>query len=147
MFNKKRLDYLAIPDGAKEWKKKRKARAIKELKNRDVGKVLILKGKDSEEDILYLGQLLQPGERIGFDTFPLHYREYKELIKKAKREGKFPRGVKVENIRTKQPFKLWVYGILGLEEEKLKSRKLDYMKNRDEKFLQKFKNFIKRILD
>lgn len=143
---KKRLDYLAIPDGAKEWKKDRKKRAVKELENRWVDKVIILKGKDSEEDILYLGQLLKEGDRIGFDTFPLHYKEYKELIKRAKRDGKFPKGVKIENIKTRQPFKLWLYGLLGWEEERIKERKLAYVKNRDEKFLSRIKEFIKGFL-
>ncbi len=78
--------------------KVRKARAKKALKNRVVYNVLIIKDKDSEEDILYLGKILKKGNRVGIDTFHLHFKEYKELIKKAKRDGKFPKGVKIENI-------------------------------------------------
>ena len=146
MFRKKKLDYLLIPDSSKETKKEREKRAIKELKNRKVKKILILKGNDSEEDILYLGKILKKGYRVGFDTFPLHYKEYKEIIKKAKRDKKFPKGIKIENVKTKQSFKQYIYGCFGLGEEKLKERKLAYMKNREEKLIQFVKNFLKKIL-
>lgn len=145
-MSKKKLDYLLIPDGEKEYKKEKLKRAREESKKRLVKKILILKGKDSEEDILNLGKILKKGDRIGFDTFPLHYKEYKVIIKKAKKEGKFPEGVKVENIRTNQSFKQSIYGFLGLEEEKLTDRKVDYMKNRDNKFFQKIKNIVKELL-
>lgn len=143
---KKKLDYLLIPDGEKEYKKEKLKRAREESKKRLVKKILILKGKDSEEDILNLGKILKKGDRVGFDTFALHYKEYKVIIKKAKKEGKFPEGVKVENIRTNQSFKQSIYGFLGLEEEKLTDRKVDYMKNRDNKFFQKIKNIVKELL-
>ena len=106
-----------------------------------------LKGKDSEEDILLLGEKVKSGERIGFDTFPLHYLEYKELIKKAQRDGKFPKKVKTENLATKQGVKEWLYGIPGLIEEILKRRKLAYKKNRNEKYLEKVKYFVHKIID
>ncbi len=144
-MSKKKLDYLLIPDGEKEYKKEKLKRAEEESKKRPVKKILILKGKDSEEDILKLGKILKKGDRIGFDTFPLHYKEYKVIIKKAKKEGKFPNGVKVENVRTSQSFKNSIYGFLGLEEEKLKNRKLDFMKNRKDKFFQKIKNIVKGL--
>jgi len=146
MFGKKRLDYLAIPNCSGEWKKQRKKVAVKEIGNRMVEKVLILKGKDSEEDILYLGKIVKKGDRVGIDTFPLHYKEYKELIKKARRDKKFPRGVKIENVQTSQPPKLFIYGIFGWLEEKIKKRKLEYKNKRHEKFLEKIKSLIKKII-
>ena len=139
---KKRLDYLAIPGGSnKKLKKIRKNRAINEINNRPVDKVLILQGKDSEEDILYLGKVVQKGERICFDTFPLHYKEYKVLIKKAIRDKKFPKGVKIENLKIPQTTRMEIYGILGLSEELLKQRELNYKKSRPKSCW----NFFKKI--
>lgn len=146
MVKKRALDYLLIPDSGGRTKKERKKRAIGELKNRKVKKTLVLKGKDSEEDILYLGKILKKGDRIGIDTFPLHYKEYKVIIKKAKKQGKFPTGVKIENVATIQSLKQKIYGTIGLEEEKLLHKKVDYMKNRDGKFLQKIKGVVKKVL-
>jgi len=145
MLKKKRLDYIAIPDSSGKTKKERKERATEELK-KGFGKIVILKGKDSEEDILYLGKILKKGDRVGFNTFPLHYKEYKIIIKKAKREGNFPKGIKIENIKTSQGPRLFLYGLLGLSEEKIKKKGPDYVKNRDEKFLQRIKNFVKKVL-
>lgn len=145
-MKKRRLDYLAIPNSSRKLRKERIKEAKKEINNRFVEKVLILKGKDSEEDVLYLGNLVQKGDRVGFDTFPLHYREYKELIKKAKRDGKFPKGVKIENIRTKQGLKYFIYGILGLTEEKIKKRKLDFVKNRHDRFWRWIKGVVHKII-
>lgn len=54
---KKKLDYLLIPDASKKCKKERKERAKKELNKRIIENVLIIKGRDSEEDILYLGKI------------------------------------------------------------------------------------------
>ena len=143
---KKRLDYLAIPGGSKgKLKKERIKEAKEEINNRFVEKVVILKGRDSEEDILYLGKIVQKGDRVGFDTFPLHYKEYKTIIKKAKRDGKFPRGVRIENIETKKGLREEIYGILGLSEEKIKKRKLDYVKNRHDKFWGRIKGFVHRL--
>lgn len=140
---KKRLNYLAIPGGSnKELKKVRKKRAIKAINNRLVDQVLILQGKDSEEDILYLGKVVQKGDRVGFDTFPLHYKEYKVLIKKAIRDKKFPKGVKTENLKIPQTARMEIYGLLGLSEELLKKRELDYKKNRPKN---PFLKGIKRI--
>lgn len=146
-MSKKELDYLLIPNSGGELGKERKKRAIKEIGNREIGEVLILKGKDSEEDILYLGKILKKGNRIGFDTFPLHYEEYKIIIKKAVKQGKFPKGVKVENVKTGQNFKQSIYGFFGLEEEKFLHKKIDYMKNRDDGFFRKIKNIVKKILN
>lgn len=98
MFRKKELDYLAIPDSSGKIKKQRSEAALKTIKERDIEKTIILGGKNSEEDILYLGKIVERGQRIGFDTFPLHFKEYKEIIKKAKKQGKFPRRIKIENI-------------------------------------------------
>jgi hypothetical protein len=146
MSKKKRLDYIAIPDSSGKVKKERKKKAIEELKKRYVEEIVILKGGDSEEDILYLGKILKKGDRVGFDTFPLHYKEYKTIIKKAKKEGKFPKGIKIENIKTSQGPRLFLYGLLGLSEEKIKKKGPEYVKNRDEKFLSKIKGFVKKIL-
>lgn len=146
MVKKKWLDYLAIPNSGGKLGKQRKKRAIKELKKRHIEQVIILGGKDSEEDILYLGQLVQKGDRVGIDTFPLHFKEYKVLIKKAKRDGKFPKGVKIENIKINQTFRETIYGILGLSEEELKKRELEYMENRNEKKLSWIKSIVKKIL-
>jgi len=143
---KKKLDYILIPDGSKEYQKEKLKRAEEELKKRRVKKILILKGRDSEEDILYLGKILKKGERVGFDTFPLHYKEYKVIIRKAKKEGKFPKGIKIENIKTSQNLKQEIYGTLGLGEEKIMHKKVDYMRNRKNKFFQKIKNIVKGLL-
>ena len=70
-MSKKELDYLLIPNSGGELGKERKERAFREMGNRKIGEVLILNGKDSEEDILYLGKILKKGDRIGFDTFPI----------------------------------------------------------------------------
>jgi hypothetical protein len=143
MKSKEALDYLLIPTG---WKKQREKRTLKELKRRDVKNILILNGNDSEEDILYLGKRLKGKERIGFVTFPLHYQEYIELIKKAQKEKKFPRRIKIENIQTKQTFKQFIYGILGLTEERL-DKEVNYTKEEHENLiLLKVKQFIKKIL-
>ncbi|VVB82420.1 Uncharacterised protein [uncultured archaeon] len=121
------LDYLLVPSN---WKEQRRKRVIEELKKRKVKNIRILNGFDSEEDILYLGKKLKGKEKIGFVTFPLHYLEYKEIIKKAIKEKKFPKNVKIENIATEQKPKQFIYGVLGLLDEKLKRRKLDYFNNR-----------------
>lgn len=143
---KKFLDYLLIPDSGRGIKKVRLLRAKKELHRRGIGEVLIMKGKDSEEDILYLGKILKSGDRIGFDTFPLHYKEYQAIIKKAVNQGKFTKGVHTENVKTEQNFREEIYGILGLNEEKLLHEKVDYMKNRKDSFFQKIKDFVKKII-
>ncbi|MCK5624679.1 hypothetical protein KAI04_02460 [Candidatus Pacearchaeota archaeon] len=156
--SKKSLDYLLIPDGSEGLLKKRKQTTIKEFERREgnIKKVYIMKGKDSEEDILKLGKMLKGGERVGIVTFPEHYLEYRELIRKAKRDHRFPKFVKVKKVNTREPGKdfpeKWynlkesIYGHLGLWEEKLKKRKLDYVENRNDKFYRKFKNVIKKII-
>ncbi len=77
MKQKRELDYLLIPTG---WPYQRKKRALEEIKKRKIKNIFILNGKDSEEDILYLGKILKGGEKIGFVTFPLHYIEYTEIV-------------------------------------------------------------------
>ena len=146
-MSKKKLDYVLIPDGDKEYKKEKLKKAREESKKRCIKKILILKGKDSEEDILYLGKILKKRDRIGFDTFPLHYKEYKVIIKKARKEGKFPKGIKIENIKTSQNLKQEIYGTLGLEEEKLLHKKIDYMENRKNNLFQEIKNIVKKVLN
>jgi len=137
------LDYLLIPTG---WGRQRKKRAIEELKKREVKNIFILNGCDSEEDMLYIGKKLKKGKRIGIVTFPLHYKEYIELIKKAQKDKNFPRGIKLENISTNQTFKQAVYGILGLFEERM-DKKVNYtQEERESQFKKRVKQFIKTIL-
>ena len=62
------------------------------------------------------------------------------------KQGKFPKGVKVENVKTGQNFKQTIYGFLGLGEEKFLHKKVDYVKNRDERILVKIKNIVKKVL-
>jgi len=140
---KKELDYLLIPTG---WRKQRQKRALEELSKRKIKNILILNGHDSEEDILYLGKKLKGGERVGFVTFPLHYQEYKEIIKKAQKDGNFPKNIKIENISTKQTVKQFIYGILGLLEERA-DKKVNYVKDEHENyFVTKIKQVVKKIL-
>jgi len=156
--SKKSLDYLLIPDGSEKMLRQKGQIAAEEFEKRggNIKKIYIMKGKDSEEDILELGKMLKGGERVGIVTFPEHYLEYRELIRKAKRDGKFPKFVKVKKVNSRKPgkdssekwynFRESVYGHLGLWEEKLKKRKLDYVENRNEDFYIKFKNVIKKII-
>lgn len=146
MFKKRGLDYIAIPNSSGKLKKEREKKAVREFRKRYVDKIIVLKGRDSEEDILYLGNIVKKGDRVGIDTFPLHFKEYKTIIKKAKKERKFPRGVKIENIKTSQDLKKSVYGFLGLWEERLKIGKVKYVKNRHDKFWRKLKGFVHGIL-
>ncbi len=138
------LDYLLIPTG---WGRQRKKRALEEINSgRKVKNMIILNGNDSEEDILYLGKILKRKEKIGIVTFPLHFQEYKEIIKKAQKEKKFPKEIRVENIATQQTIKQFIYGLLGLAEERFDKR-VNYAKNEHEShFKKKLKKFLKKIL-
>lgn len=139
----KELDYLLIPTG---WEKQRKQRALQELSKRDVKNILILNGNDSEEDILYLGKILKGKEKIGFVTFPLHYQEYKEIIQKAQKDRKFPKGTRIENIKTAQTPKQFIYGILGLIEERL-DKEVNYVNEENKnKFIGRIKGSIIHFL-
>jgi len=141
--NKKELDYLLIPTG---WEKQRKKRALEELSQRKIKNILILNGNDSEEDILYLGKILKGKEKIGFVTFPLHFQEYKELISKAQKDKKIPRSIKTENISTKQTSRQFIYGILGLFEERI-DKKINYAREENKNwFVEKIKSFVIKIL-
>lgn len=138
-----RLDYLLIPTG---WERQRKKKAMEELSKRDIKNILILNGKNSEEDILYLGKKLRGGESIGFVTFPLHYQEYLNIIKKAQKVRKFPKRIRTENIATRETIKQFLYGLLGLMEEELNT-KVEYKKNKKENLLfSKLRSFIKKRL-
>lgn len=142
-MKRKELDYLLVPTG---WAHQRKKRALEELSKRKVKNILVLNGNDSEEDILYLGKRLKGGEKIGFVTFPLHYQEYKELIKKAQKDKNFPREIKTENIATPQTIRQSVYGVLGLLEERM-DKKVNYTaEEHKNKFLEKIKSFVIKIL-
>ncbi|MBI3623124.1 hypothetical protein HY212_03535 [Candidatus Pacearchaeota archaeon] len=141
---KRELDYLAIPDSSGKLKKDRIKKAVQEIHKRMVEKIIIMKGRDSEEDILYLGKVVKKGDVVGIDTFPLHYDEYKDIIKKAEKEGKFPRGVKIENIQVGQSPKRALYGFLGLMEEKFKSD-VKYKKNTN-RLWERVKGIVKKIL-
>jgi len=140
------LDLLCIPNSSGKIKKQRALRAELEKKTREVRRTFVLKGKDSEEDILILGKRLKGGERIGIVTFPLHFKEYKDIIHRAKQQNKFPRGVKVEGVLTDQTGKEFIYGELGLEEEKIFEKKVDYVKNRNGKVLNFAKRVVKKII-
>ena len=124
------LDYLLVPSG---WPKQRKKRALEEIENREVKNIFVLNGCDSEEDMLYTGKKLKKGNRIGIVTFPLHYKEYTEIIAKAQKDKNFPKGIRLENIKTNQTFRQTIYGILGLIEERL-DKKVNYVKRKN-KFL------------
>jgi hypothetical protein len=147
MHKKRPLDYLLIPESSGKLKKQREIRASEESKKRKIKKIIIMSGKDSEEDILGLGKMLKKGNRIGFDTFPLHFKEYKDIIKRARKEGKFPEGIKTEFIGTSQTPKEVIYGILGLEEERFEEKEVNYQKKRKGKLFQWLKNIIKKIIN
>ena len=140
---KNELDYLLIPTG---WGRQRRKRALEEMKHRRIRKAFYLDGNNSEEDILYLGRIIKKGDKMGIVTFPLHYKEYLEIIKKAQKEKKFPKGVKIENIATRQSLKQFIYGILGLLEEGTK-KEVHYTKEeRGNKIISSIKGFIKSLL-
>ncbi|MGD9276753.1 MAG: hypothetical protein PVJ67_06295 [Candidatus Pacearchaeota archaeon] len=144
MEKQKALDYLLIPTG---WKKQRKKRALKEIKKRKIKNIFILNGKNSEEDILDLGKILKGKERIGIVTFPLHFREYELIIKKAQKQKKFSKEIILENIETKETIKQFIYGILGLLDEELIEGKVDYVENKPKNyFIFKLRKFIKNCL-
>mgnify|MGYP001582873728 CR=1 FL=1 len=107
----------------------------------------IINGVDSEEDILYLGKTVSSGDIVCFDTFYLHYLEYKMLINKAIRDKKFPNRVKTQVVTIHQGGKEIIYGFLGLLEEIIKRRSLDYKINRKgEDKLDRIKKFVKRLI-
>ncbi len=144
MVKKEPLDYILIPTG---WKKQRKKRVAEELKKRKVKKIFIMKGKDSEEDILDVGKILKGGERVGIVTFPMHYREYLLIIKRAQKERKFPKNIKIENIATKETARQFIYGILGLLEEKMNNKEVSYGKYKREGFLKgRIRKFLEKVL-
>jgi hypothetical protein len=138
---KEELDYLLIPTG---WEKQREKRVFEEISRRKIKHFLILAGCNSSEDILYLGKKLKGKERLGFVTFPLHYQKYKDLIKKAQKEKKFPKEIYIENIKTGQTPRQFIYGILALIEEKL-TKGIDY-KNNNPSLINRLKKIIKNIL-
>ena len=76
----------------------------------------------------------------------MHYREYMAIAKKGEKCGKFPKGVKFENIRIDENASAKLYGILGWIEEKIKRRPLAYKKDRNEKYLEKIKGFVHKII-
>jgi len=143
---KKELDYLVIPDSSEKMRIRKNKRAQKELRKRQIGEIVVLNGRDSEEDVLYLGKIVKKNQRVGIVTFPLHYLEYLEIIRKARRDGKFPQKVIFENIKIRQGIRLWLYGLLGLAEEKLKHRETMYKRNRHERILQKIKELFHRFI-
>lgn len=110
------------------------------------GQVRLLRGMDSEEDILYLGEMVRKGDTVYFDTFPLHYQEYKTLIKKAQRDGTFPKGVILRNAKIPQGRTEAIYGTLGWLEEVFKRRPLTYKKNRESESLDKIKDIVKKFI-
>lgn len=144
-MGKKYLDYMLVPNSTGKIEKRRMSRAKEEMGKRGIGEVLVMRGKNSNEDILYLGKILKGNEKIGIVTFPLHFKEYQEIIRKAKRDGKFPKKITAEGILTKQTLKEFIYGWLGLGEEKIFGRKVDY-ENNENKFRKFVKNIVKKII-
>ena len=96
------------------------------------GEKKIINGINNKEDNIYLREFVKPVDTVYFDTFPLHFQEYKTLINKAKKDNKFPKNVKLKNLKIHQGLKETLYGIAGWGEELLKKRKLDYKKDRSE---------------
>ncbi|HTZ41930.1 MAG TPA: hypothetical protein VMC07_01850 [Candidatus Omnitrophota bacterium] len=139
-----KLDYIAIPKSIGRLRRDRYRRAIAELQKREVDEIVIMRGKNSEEDILYLGKIVHEGDRIGIVTFPLHYKEYLNIIKKAQKERKFPKGIKTENLAVKQTPRRFIYGILGLAEEKL-NKKVKFLEKKNT-LGEKIKYFIQGVL-
>jgi len=170
LSEKKGLEYLVIPTG---WEESRIKKAKEEIEKKNFDKVIItgnapgwahrnkiyhairkygipkekveiLLGKDSEEDVLYLGNLLNSGDKVYFDTFPAHHTNYKQLIKKAKNEKKFPKGIELKLSKINQngfmEKSYHLKNILGF----FSSRELDYKQNRDSSKLDKFRSWIKR---
>lgn len=146
MPKKRDIDYLLLPDSGKRLMGERKKRAKELLERRFVKEILILKGRNSEEDMLYLGKILKEGETIAIATFPLHFKEYESIIKKAQKEHKFPNNIHLENIPIKQPFSWFLYGILGLGEEKLKKGPIRYQTKEKKSFFISLRNKIKKFL-
>jgi hypothetical protein len=108
--------------------------------------IKLLHGMDSEEDILYLGEMVKPGDTVYFDTFPLHFREYVTLVKKAQRDNKFPKNIKLRNARIPQDRTEFMYGLLGWMEEVLKRRPLSYKSQRESALLDKIKSGVKNLI-
>lgn len=146
LTSKRDLDYLVLPGGESKWKNPRLKAALEAKKKRKIRKMYWMEGVDSEEDILLLGEKVKSGDRVGIDTFPMHYREYMAIAKKGEKYGKFPKGVKFENIRIDENASAKLYGILGWIEEKIKRRPLAYKKDRNEKYLEKIKGFVHKII-
>ncbi|MBU2053280.1 MAG: hypothetical protein ABIJ14_03580 [Nanoarchaeota archaeon] len=146
LTSRKSLDYLVLPGGESKWKNPRLKAALETKKKRKIGQMYWMEGADSEEDILLLGEKVKSGDRVGIDTFPLHYREYMAIAKKGEKDGKFPKGVKFENIRIDENASAKLYGLLGWLEETIKRRPLAYKKDRDERYLEKIKGFVHRII-
>jgi len=146
LTSKRTLDYLVLPGGESKWKNPRLKAALEAKKKRKIGKMYCMEGADSEEDILLLGEKVKPGDRVGIDTFPMHYREYMTIAKKGEKDGKFPKGVKFENIRIDENASAKLYGLLGWLEETIKRRPLAYKKDRDEKYLERIKGFVHKII-
>ncbi|MCF7910631.1 hypothetical protein K9L16_03090 [Candidatus Pacearchaeota archaeon] len=144
--SKKGLEILAIPGGESKWRQPRLIAAVKERRNKKFDKIYEMQGIDSEEDILLLGERLNSGDRVTFDTFPTHYKEYLELANKAQRDGKFPKEVKLRNLKINEDSQSKLYGILGLLEEKIKRRPLAYVKDRKENYLPKIKKFVHKFI-
>lgn len=107
--------------------------------------IKIVDGIDSEEDVLYLGKFLKPGDTLYLDTFPIHYQEYKAIINKGVRDGVFPKGVKVKNIKSGGTLQHPLY-LIPWAEELFKRRKLEYKKDRNEEGLEKIKSSVKKVL-
>ena len=141
-LGKKNFDKVIITGNAPGWQHRNKIYHAVRKYGVPREKIKILEGIDSEEDILYLGKILKSGDTIHFDTFPAHYEKYKQLIRKAKKDNLFPEGVNVEISKIKSGKKELAY-YLNTVEELLKTRKLDYKRNREPDKIDNFKSWIK----
>lgn len=148
------IDRVIITGDLKGEKKRYKERNEEKLSVYDAvrkagiipGQIRTLHGIDSEEDILYIGKMVHPGDTIYFDTFPLHFQEYKTIVKKAQRDGKFPKDVTLKNASIPQGKTEIAYGMMGWLEELLKRRPLEYKDKRENDTLDKVKGVVKKII-
>ena len=117
-----------------------------ELKTPEEIKILREGGKRHAEILSLLGEMVKPGDTVYFDTFPLHFQEYRTLIRKAQRDHKFPENVNLRNAPIPQGRFEITYGLLGWLEEVFKRRPLSYKRNRESDLLDRIKGGVKKLI-
>jgi hypothetical protein len=85
--------------------------------------ILISRGKDSVENILYSFDKLTDAKSVGIVSYPEHLKRFEYIFDKAKEEGKIPLDMKLIKIPTSQSFKEWIYGKLANIKEHYNLRK------------------------